>query len=186
MPLRVVGGGLRGRRLSTVPGLRTRPTADRTREAVFNILGAAVRGARVLDLFAGTGAYGIEALSRGARCAAFVESDRAALAVLRRNIEACRLLEHTRVVGRDALDRLDGLTQEGCRFNLVFIDPPYRRAMIPPALAALDRSGCLEKGAEIVAEHGADEPLGDILPAFRLDDRRRYGKTIVSFLEYVV
>jgi 16S rRNA (guanine966-N2)-methyltransferase len=224
MPLRVVGGQLRGRKLRTVPGLATRPTADRTREAIFNILGPVVRGAHVLDLFAGTGAFGIEALSRGAGFSVFVERGRDALTVLKGNIAACGLIARTRVLGLDALKSLEGLTHAApklnlpaasggesstarnesffdslavpaasggdgaryLRFSLVFLDPPYHRHMIAPALANLNTAGCLERGAEIVAEHGADDPLDEIDPSFRLRDRRRYGKTVVSFLNYVV
>ncbi len=186
MSLRVVGGRLRGRKLGTVPGLKTRPTADRTREAIFNILGPSVRGSRVLDLFAGTGACGIEALSRGAAFSVFVEIGREALTVLKRNIAACALTECTRVVARDALKNLDCLRDEPEKFSLVFIDPPYHRALIPPALANLNLAGCLENGAEIVVEHGADEPLDAPGASFRMKDRRRYGKTLVSFLDYVL
>ncbi len=186
MTLRVVGGALRGRKLVTVPGLKTRPTADRTREAIFNILGPAVRGARVLDLFAGTGAFGIEALSRGAAFSVFVESGREALSVLKRNIAACGLQESARVVVRDALMNLDCLKDGTKKYSLVFIDPPYYRAMVPPVLANLNKAGCLEIGAEIVAEHGADEQPDGLDPSFRLKDRRRYGKTLVSFLDYVI
>ncbi|MDO8943083.1 MAG: RsmD family RNA methyltransferase, partial [Desulfobacterales bacterium] len=102
MPLRVIAGQLRGKLLATVPGRETRPTADRIRESIFNILGIAVRRAHVLDLFAGTGALGIEALSRGADFALFIENGREALGVLNRNIQSCRLADRARVLHWDA------------------------------------------------------------------------------------
>jgi 16S rRNA (guanine966-N2)-methyltransferase len=186
MPLRVIAGQLKGRRLHTVPGLRTRPTADRTREAIFNILGAAVHDAHLLDLFAGTGAYGIEALSRGAASAVFVEAARDALHVLSRNILACGLAENTRVLRWNAARNLNCLRNWEPKFQLIFMDPPYGRGLVPPALFHLHAAGCVASGARLIIEHGADDPLPEPAPPYHLQDRRRYGKTLVSFLRYML
>jgi len=143
MPLRVIAGQLRGKKLVTVPGRETRPTADRTRESIFNILGTAVRHAHVLDLFAGTGAFGIEALSRGADFALFIENGQEALGVLNRNIQSCRLADRARVLCWDAAGNLKGLADGDRKFDLVFLDPPYGAGMIAPALRHLADSRCL-------------------------------------------
>jgi 16S rRNA (guanine966-N2)-methyltransferase len=185
MPLRVIAGQLRGKLLATVPGRETRPTADRIRESIFNILGIAVRHAHVLDLFAGTGALGIEALSRGADFALFIENGREALGVLNRNIQACRLADRARVLKWDAAGNLNSLADGDRKFHLVFMDPPYCAGMIAPALRRLADSRCLADQARIVVEHAAGEAVGED-PPFHLQDERRYGKTLVSFLTCVL
>lgn len=123
--MRIVSGNLARRRLHTVEGRSTRPTTDRARAGLFDWLGAVVDDARVLDLFAGTGALGIEALSRGAREAVFVESSRNALAVLRRNLSELDIETESRVIGSDVLRALDILVREGRCFDLVLADPPF-------------------------------------------------------------
>lgn len=183
MALRIIAGELRGRRLAAVPGLLTRPTADRTREAIFNILGNAVRGAQVVDLFAGTGAYGIEALSRGAAAAVFVEIGRQALSVLHSNITACGLADRARVIRWDAGRNLNCL-RTGCGpFHLAFMDPPYHAGLVAPALRHLALARCMAHSAVIVVEHDDREPVAAEEP-YCLDGCRRYGKTVVSLLGY--
>ncbi|MFN6976647.1 MAG: RsmD family RNA methyltransferase, partial [Gemmobacter sp.] len=157
------------------------PTADRVREAVFNILGARpggdpVPGARVLDLFAGTGALGLEALSRGAARVAFVDDGQAARALLRRNVEICRAMGQTDVWRRDAT-RLG--TNRGAPYGLVFLDPPYGQGLGSLALASAQAGGWLAPGAAIVWEE-ASEALPP--PGFLRSDARRYGDTWVTFL----
>jgi 16S rRNA (guanine966-N2)-methyltransferase len=186
MPLRVIAGQLKGRRLHTVPGLRTRPTADRTREAIFNILGTAVQDAHLLDLFAGTGAFGIEALSRGAASVVFVEAAREALLVVRRNIQACGLVGSAKVLRWNAARNLNCLRNWEPKFQLVFMDPPYGRGLVAPALSHLHNAGCVAMDARLVIEHGADDPLPDPAPPYHLQGQRRYAKTLVSFLNYVI
>ena len=181
MALRIIAGELRGRRLAAVPGVSTRPTADRTRESIFNILGPAVRGVPVLDLFAGTGAYGIEALSRGATAAVFVEIGRPALKVLAANLAACRLDARARVIRWDAGRNLNCLREGGARFRLVFMDPPYHANLVAPALRHLESARCLAPGARIVVEHADDEPVIATM-SYAAQDQRRYGRTRVSFL----
>lgn len=186
MPLRVIAGDLKGRRLRTIAGLRTRPTAERTREAIFNILGPTVRGAHLLDLFAGTGAFGIEGLSRGAASAVFVEVDRGACGVLIGNLQACGLTGKSRVLRWDAARNLNCLRHHEPRFQLIFMDPPYGRGLVGPALSHLRHSGCAADGARLVIEHDADDRLPDPAEPYRLQDQRRYGRTLVSFLTYVL
>lgn len=184
--LRIIAGELKGRKLRTVAGLATRPTADRTREAIFNILGPGIRGAHVLDLFAGTGAFGIEALSRGAASALFIEMGREALAVLAGNIQACGLAERAAAVRWNAARNLDCLRNREPLSRLIFLDPPYRQGLAAPTLSHLHSACCLAEGARLVVEHGVDDPLPEPGAAYLLQDQRRYGKTLVSFLSYVI
>ncbi len=182
--MRVIGGSDRGRHLRAPRGLRTRPTADRTRVALFDILGPAVAGMRVLDLFAGTGAVGIEALSRGAARAVFVERDRDALRALRANLAALRLgREQARVVAGDAVAVLPVLEASEAPFDLVFLDPPYAGDLAARALAALARGALLGPGARVVVQHSVRTPLP--VPAGLRPGRepRRFGDTTLTFLE---
>jgi len=181
--MRVVGGTDRGRRLAAPRGLRTRPTAERVREALFDILGPAVVGMRVLDLFAGTGAVGIEALSRGAARAVFVEKDRQALRVLRANLAALSLSrERARVIGGDAVTVLPALAGMEAPFDLAFLDPPYATALIPRTLEALVRGGILGPAARVVVQHFGQSEVtaGTGLTADR--PARRFGETALTFL----
>jgi 16S rRNA (guanine966-N2)-methyltransferase len=153
---RIIAGAWKGRKLVAPLGLETRPTNARARQAVFDILAHApwceLRGAKVLDVFAGTGAYGLETLSRGALSAVFFEQAPAALAALRANIAACRT--EARVVAGDVLT-----PPQGTPHDLVFLDPPYGKNLVPRALAALQAHGWIAPGAVIVAELGPDDAL---------------------------
>ena len=179
--MRVIAGELRGRKLYCPRGGDIRPTADRMREAVFSILGDRVQDARVLDLFAGTGALAIEALSRGASCAVLVDRSRTAVKVAQRNLAACRLEARARVICWDIGRNLNCLPAGSCTFDLVFMDPPYRQDALRPALEALLASGAMAREALVVVEHAA---RSDVRPpaGLRVVDRRRYGRGGVTFL----
>jgi 16S rRNA (guanine966-N2)-methyltransferase len=181
--MRVVGGRLRGRTLAAPKGDVIRPTSDRTRESLFNILahayGDPVTGARVLDLFAGTGALGIEALSRGAAFALFIDEGAAARALIRQNIEALGLAAATRVFRRDAT-RL-GPAHPVAPFGVVFLDPPYRKGLAGLALASLREGGWLLPDALVVVEEAAD--AGFVAPGgFTELERRTYDDTAIAIL----
>jgi 16S rRNA (guanine966-N2)-methyltransferase len=159
--MRIVAGAWRGRTLVASPGQGTRPTADRVRQALFDILmhaewggREAVEGAAVLDVFAGTGALGLEALSRGAATACFIESDAAALKALRANVAACKAEDRTRVLAVDVLRTPSAI---GATASLVFLDPPYGSGLVPRAVTHLLRTGHIAPGALIIAEIGQDE-----------------------------
>ena len=186
MSLRIISGSLRGKKLHTLRGMKVRPTADRLRESIFNILSARIHNAVVLDLFAGTGAFGIEAISRGAEYAVFIDNSRKALSVIARNIDACAFSNRTKIIKWDIERNLNCIKSFNPAFNFVFIDPPYNQSKINPSLLNLFKSGSLAAGACVVLEHAAAEPLHADLGAFEIDDQRRYGKTLVSFLSYVV
>ena len=182
MGLRVIGGIHRGRKLATVKGKNTRPTADRMREALFNILSSDVKAAHVLDLFAGTGALGIEALSRGAASAVFIDRERAALAVIESNIKTCRLEAQARIIRWDIVANLACLSGSRPRFDLVFMDPPYDTGCVRKTLENLCHSDSLSREAIVVVEHSPQEPVPEMLFGFEITDRRRYSKTGFSFL----
>lgn len=186
MNFRVIGGRLKGKPLVSPERRTVRPTAGLVREAVFNILLTRVEKTIVLDLFAGTGALGIEALSRGADRAVFVDNSRAALTVLQKNIRNCGLEPVTGILRQDATRNLSGLTAFNVLFDLVFMDPPYERNAVARSLAALAGSSVLKTGAFVVAEHSPREPIACNDDRFSLKDRRQYGRTVVSFLEYMV
>ena len=178
--MRIIAGLLKGRRLAPVKG-RTRPTAAKVRESVFNILGAAVVGVRVLDLFAGTGALGIEALSRGAAAAVFVEDHPEAVKALRRNLEDLGLQDRTKVWPLPVAAALKKLAAQGERFGLAFLDPPYGGGQALAALSALASLEVLAIGASVVVEHSRRDSLPEASGPLRRTDLRRYGDTQVAF-----
>ena len=178
--MRVISGKLRGKRLFSPKGLNLRPTSDRVKEAIFNILQDQFQGQNVLDLFAGTGALGIECLSRGARRAVFVEESPRSLSALRRNIEECRLKEQAEVLGRKVLPALKILEARGEAFGIIFLDPPYDKGEARRVLEALSRSSILTPGTLVVAEHSLTEEI-DPIPFLQRIDLRKYGRTRISF-----
>jgi 16S rRNA (guanine966-N2)-methyltransferase len=184
--VRIIGGEFKGRKLLAVRGKDTRPTADRIREAIFNILSSKVREAVVLDLYAGTGALGLEALSRGAHKAIFIETDKRSLRVIKRNVEAIGLEEQATIIKWNILKNLDCLMAFAGRVNLVFMDPPYARNLIESTLSHLHSGDCLQTGARIIIEHSAKEVFCADQGPYHLEDQRAYGKTLVSFLGYML
>lgn len=179
--MRIIAGSLKGRRLKSVRGTAIRPTADRVREGLFNMLVSRfeLQDCLVLDIFAGTGALGIEALSRGARRAVFVEHNRTALRVLRANIEDCGLESRAEVWPLPVRHALREFAQRGYRFDGVLLDPPYGQGLIGPTMLMLSELGLLEPGAWVAAEGHIQEPPADSLGCLRLTRTRRYGKTSI-------
>jgi 16S rRNA (guanine966-N2)-methyltransferase len=173
--VRVVSGRVGGRTLVAPRGRSTRPTSDRVREAVFAILGS-VDGARVLDLFAGSGALAIESLSRGAAEATLVDSSAAAVAAIRRNLQALDLEAEVRRQGVQAF--LERARRDGRQYDLVFVDPPYRHASGLTESLSKAVAPILAPGARVVAESDHREPLALELA---LIDQRRYGDTLINF-----
>jgi 16S rRNA (guanine966-N2)-methyltransferase len=178
--LRIIGGRLKGRRLAGVRG-QIRPTADRVREAIFNILGADVEDCQVLDLFAGTGALGIEALSRGARNAVFVENHKSALHVLQRNLSKCGVTEASRILPLPAGKALPRLAAAGEHFSLIFLDPPYGYGIPEAMLVLLAQKNLVAPNGQIIVEHSRGEELAADYQHLVRQDQRRYGTTLISF-----
>ncbi len=180
----MISGFIKGRKLSTLAGPAVRPTADRVKEAMFNILAHRPDKAKVLDLFAGSGALGIEAISRGAVSAVFVDRNQEVINILRQNLRCCDIVDQTTVIQWDIVKNLNCLGTMPRAFDLVFMDPPYGRQLVQKAIGHLIHIDCLQDGATIVAEH---EPGAEIEPtsaSLTVSDTRRYGSNQLSFFRY--
>ena len=181
--MRIVGGKLKGRSIAAPSGQATRPTSDRVREAIFNILahgieGFSLEGARVIDLFAGTGALGLEALSRGARFCQFIDDSAAARGLIGGNADALGVIGQCKVWRRDATKL--GPCAPQPPFDLVFADPPYNKGLGERALASLAAGGWLARGAVVVLEEAEKADVADV-SGLALLDRRVYGDSQVRF-----
>ena len=174
--LRVAGGEARGRRLKAPKGIR--PTQGMVKEAIFNLVGPGIDGVHVLDLFAGSGAIGIEALSRGAAGVTFVDREPRGLAILRQNLEVLDLKSRSQVVRADVVRWLEGSPDELKQAGFVFMDPPYEDPVLVRALKAIDRGA---SDATLVVEHSRRQEL-PALTRMHIDRQRRYGDTMVSVL----
>jgi 16S rRNA (guanine966-N2)-methyltransferase len=180
--MRIVAGIAKGRTLIAPKGLDVRPTNDRVREALFSSIGQRVVGAEVLDLFAGSGALGLEALSRGATSAVFVERSKKAIKYLTQNIDNCGFKPSSRLMARDSIAALGQLEREIHCFGIVFLDPPYMGPLLNRALSAIAESKMVSDDTLIVAEHRIDSP--PIAPkGLMIASQKRYGKTILSFVQ---
>ena len=184
--MRIVSGSLKGRAITAPEGQNTRPTSDRARQAIFNVLEHAawaepLVGARVIDLYAGSGALGFEAISRGAAFALFVEIEEEARGAIRENADAWGLMGRTRVHRRSATDLGVRPGSAGEAFDLAFLDPPYRQGLGEQTLARLLEGTWLKPGATVVFERGSDEPEIET-PGYERLDARDYGAARVLFL----
>jgi len=185
--LRIISGKCRGRRLRS-PGrvagkAAIRPTSDRVREALFSILADRAKGARILDLFAGTGALGLEGLSRGGAAAVFVDLGAEALGLLRKNVELCGFTDRAIVVKRDLVRGLSSLEEfrPARGFDLIFLDPPYRRGLAERLLAGMETVELVAADGLVVAEEAAEVILPGAWPGLTLTDHRVYGDTGIWF-----
>lgn len=181
--MRIITGRARGARLKAPKGMTvTRPTSDRVKESLYSILGSMVVGRTVLDVFAGTGSLGLEALSRGAASAVFLDASTAA--IIRENIQHCHFKQEADVLDGDAFASLARLAHQGRTFDLVFCDPPYYKGLWQRALIAFDTGSLLAEDAILVVEHGGDEDDVPELASLVRVDHRRYGKTTqLSFFQ---
>ena len=184
--MRIITGKARGICLDTLEGLNTRPTAERAKEAVFSMLAFDIEGRRVLDLFAGSGQMGLEALSRGAVSAVMVDCARAAVEIIKKNTAKTKL-EGAEIVCADSMNWLEGAAKKGLSFDIVFMDPPYAEKLLPRCLEKLLRGNLLKSTSLIVCESGAQEDLfcGDEALADRFDliKSTRYGVAYVNILK---
>jgi 16S rRNA (guanine966-N2)-methyltransferase len=178
--MRIVAGSARGRRLRVPRGRTVRPTADRVKESIFSMLESryGCEGIAILDLFAGSGNLGIEALSRGAAGAVFVEHDARAATAIRANLEAAGFAGEVLVM--PATRAIAALHARGRRFGGAFLDPPYHRGFVGPTLDALARTALVDRGGWIVVEHGRDEEPAERIGALARRDSRRFGDTRVT------
>lgn len=181
--MRVIAGTSRGRRLAGFKGRDVRPTPDRVREALFSILQSRLGDfskLRVLDLFSGSGALAIEALSRGAETACLVENSPVSGKVIRENLERCQLSDQAVVTIGDAFRTLLDFPPES--FDLIFLDPPYGRKLAERAISEISRQGLLHRNGTLCAETGADEILPEKIGRLQIFDQRRYGTVMIHFL----
>jgi len=183
--MRIISGTLKGRKLAGPGGAALRPTSDRVKESMFNIIGAEIEGKVVLDLFAGTGNLGIEALSRGAKSAVFVEKSRQALRLLEKNLSTCQVGNRSEVLFKEAIQAIGHLKGRGACFDLIFVDPPYEKGLIECTLEKLLRQKIYSDNSLLVIEHDRREPLSRYDKLWNLILQRRIGDTVISFLRPV-
>lgn len=181
--MRVIGGTARGLRLTAPQGLQTRPTADRVKEALFSIIASRreLAGARILDVCAGTGSLGIEALSRGADSCCFIEQDRQVLGILEKNLARAGLTLRGECLQLDALKALNLLSRQGKMFDIVFFDPPYSSSLYSLLPEALDSLALLSGGGLLIVECSSRNPLPEHHGSLLRIDRRVYGDTALEF-----
>jgi 16S rRNA (guanine966-N2)-methyltransferase len=180
--MRIISGTSKGRKLVTPRDRSLRPTADRVKESIFNILRGEINGRLVLDLFAGTGNLGIEALSRGARKVVFVEKGRHALGLIRKNLAQFGLEGRSEVLPIDANRAIGILKQRGKTFDLIFMDPPYEKGLIEKTLLKLSFHPVYHNASLLVIEHHRREVLPPLLHGWNLIRQRQMGETVISFL----
>ncbi len=180
--MRIVSGKFRGRKLVPLQGKEIRPTSDRVREAIFNILGPRVRDARVLDLFAGTGALGLEALSRGARHAVFMDAALDACAIIQLNIALCRMADQTTLIHHDMILHPFPPLLKAEPFDLIFMDPPYARGYIEITLGKAAFPDLLTPHGIMIVEQSHKESLALPMKGLDIYRQKKYSRTFVSFI----
>lgn len=181
--MRIISGTSRGRRLLTPWRQSIRPTSDRVKESIFNILGKEVEWKVVLDLFAGTGNLGIEALSRGANRVVFVEKGRQALRLIQKNLLQCRMEGRSEILPKDVHRAIGILRQRQESFDLILMDPPYGKGLIQKTLMKLNSERIYHEDSILIIEHDRREPLPDVIGGWELIRQRKIGDTVISFLK---
>lgn len=176
--MRIITGTARGRNLRTLEGMHTRPTADKVKQAMFNIVQYDIEGRQVLDLFGGSGQLGLEAASRGAAAVTIVENDRKAQQIVAENIRTCQLERVCRLVAGDAISFLGRQKRES--FDLIFLDPPYGGALLNRALAEICRIDILRQGGIILCESAAEDQLDVLPPPYQVTKTYRYGRICLT------
>ena len=179
--MRVIAGLYRGRRLRTIPGLDTRPTADRLRETLFNVLSPRIQGAYFLDVCAGSGAVGIEALSRGASHVVFVEQSRVACGIIKENLAPLGAEKKTEIVNRDASVAINALAVRSQKFDIIYFDPPYDSNLYSEAIPLIEGGGLLNDDAILVVEHRAKAPLEPCYGSLQLYREIKQGDSSIAF-----
>jgi 16S rRNA (guanine966-N2)-methyltransferase len=182
--LRIVGGELKGRKIATVKGSLVRPTSEKVREAIFDILRPVVIDEAFLDLFAGTGGMGIEALSQGVTRAVFIENNARVASLLRVNVTSLHLEGRAEIIPLSVARGIRLLQMRGETFRLIFLDPPYHGNMAGRSLMELSRTHLVAANGVVIAEHSSNDTVKESYGDLILDDRRQYGQTLISFFTY--
>ncbi|MBO7744182.1 16S rRNA (guanine(966)-N(2))-methyltransferase RsmD [Paenibacillus sp. MWE-103] len=182
--MRVISGTAKGRSLKAVPGKSTRPTTDKVKEAIFSMIGPYFDGGLALDLFAGTGGLGIEALSRGVDRAVFVDLEGASIEVVKQNVQAAGMSDRAEIYRTDAVRAVKALAKRQLKFALVFLDPPYRMKDMDVLMGELAERGLLEDGAKLVVEHDAEHLYPEAMDHYSQIKHTHYGDTAVTIYRY--
>ncbi len=183
--LRVISGSARGLKLVSLEGMETRPTTDRVKENLFNIISPYIdEDTKVLDLYAGSGALGIEALSRGAKSAVFCDRNDKSIEIIKTNIQKARVFDKSEVFLGESELILKKLSHMNKKFDIIFLDPPYKNGIIPKILKELEMGGVLEEKVIIVAETDIEDQLPDEIEALIVSKKQIYGKTKLTFYKY--
>ena len=181
--MRIITGKARGLHLNVPKNYDVRPTADRVKESLFNIIGSKIVDAAVLDLFAGSGNLGLESWSRGARLVQFVDNSRVSLRLTESNIQKCRAEAECKVLKHDAEAAVDLLYKQGQRFDLVFVDPPYNKGWVQKILVKLEKTPILAESGWLVAEHSMHDDIAiAVSDGYEIFRRQQYGETILTFI----
>ncbi|MCR1935493.1 16S rRNA (guanine(966)-N(2))-methyltransferase RsmD [Clostridium tepidum] len=182
--MRIISGSARGRKILSPQSSVTRPTLDRIKESIFNIIQNRVYEAKVLDVFAGTGSLGLEAASRGAKFSYLVDKSPETYPLLRQNIKNLKFDNICKSFNMDAYSALEEFARKSIVFDLIFIDPPYAKEMIPPAMEIIDKKELLDKEGLIVTKIDSSEEIYDGTERIKLFDYRKYGNTTVCFYKF--
>lgn len=183
--MRVISGSAKGRALKAPPGMNTRPTSDKVKEAIFNMIGPYFDGGMALDLFAGSGGLGIEALSRGMDRAVFVDMDKLSIQTINRNLEATGFSDRSEVYRSEAAQAIRTLAKRKYRFDLVLLDPPYRFTHVDELMLDIQELGLLQDGATVLVEHRSDHRYPEIVGQLQCRRYAEYGETAVAIYRYV-
>ena len=184
LTVRVISGSARGRSLKAVPGMGTRPTTDKVKEAIFSMIGPYFDGGYVLDLFAGTGGLGIEALSRGAERAIFVDMDPKSIEVIKQNLKTAKLENQAEVYRNDAMRAIKALEKRAKGFDLIFLDPPYKMTNVDEMMLDLAQRGLVQEDANVMVEHDASHAYPEVVGNFKQTRVANYGETTVTIYRY--
>jgi len=179
--LRIITGKAKGHKIKAPKGLVTRPTTDRVKESIFNILGGIPEESIVLDLFSGSGNIGIEFLSRGAKACYFIDNNVSSIKVIKENLENTRFTEQALIYKTNVENAITVLGKKGTSFSYIFMDPPYEKNMVIPILESIFEKKLLKSDGIIIVEHEAKYILPDNINSFKKTDSRKYGATTVSF-----
>lgn len=183
--MRIITGRARGLQLTTPKNMDVRPTADRVKESLFNIIGSKIIEAEVLDLFAGTGNLGLESWSRGAAAVTFIDESRESLRLVQSNIAKCRAQKNCTVIKGNAVNVIDKLYHQGQRFDFAFCDPPYNKGWLAKIVQALSAAPLLKSGGYLIVERAQHETIEPLPDNYELVRSSRYGETLIDFIRYV-
>jgi 16S rRNA (guanine966-N2)-methyltransferase len=181
--MRIIAGSAKGKRLKMVPGNHVRPTADRVKESLFSVIGPFFDGGRVLDLFAGTGSLGLEAISRGMEHAYFVDQSAQSLRIAKENTVHCGFMEHADFLRRDARSALKFFATKFMQFDLIFLDPPYHEKLLQPVLALIEENSLLSSTGSLVVEHPHSLSILSLDSTFITSRELSYGDTMITLLK---